>query len=110
MIRVRDAGYPASRKMRRAIRWCSASTSIVVNTPSARMPARSQRPLTPVPVPISTTARAPPDRDQADLVRQGPGDLEGPVLGDVVLGEVPGLRGRGRRGGNGAPPGGDAFG
>src|SRR5436305_1268167 len=58
MIRVRDAGYPASWKIRRAIRWCSASRSIVVSTPSGRMPPRSQRPLTPVPVPISTTARA----------------------------------------------------
>ena len=51
-------GCRPRRTSRLASRWCSASMSTVVSTPSARMPRSSQRPETPVPVPISTTARA----------------------------------------------------
>jgi len=59
-MRVREDVKPASTNSRRAMRWYPASTSIVVSTPSERMPRSSQSPLTPVPVPISTTERAPP--------------------------------------------------
>jgi hypothetical protein len=73
MIRVRDGAKPASTKMRRAIRWCSFSTSMVVSTPSARMPRSSQTPLTPVPVPISTTALALPAAASSRSTRPRPG-------------------------------------
>ena len=49
---------PGSPNVSLASRWCSASMSTVVRTPSARMPRSSHRPETPVPVPISITARA----------------------------------------------------
>ena len=52
------SAMPASAKVSRARRWCSASMSTVVSTPSGRMPRSSHSPETPVPVPISTTARA----------------------------------------------------
>ena len=58
MVRARLAGMPASVKVSRASRWCSASMSTVVSTPSARIPRSIHSPETPVPVPISTTARA----------------------------------------------------
>src|SRR3954452_9520932 len=50
---------PASVKASLAARWCSASTSMVVSTPSAAMPPSRYSPETPAPVPISTTLRAP---------------------------------------------------
>ena len=56
--RTRWEATPASVKPCLASRWCSASVSTVVRTPSGRMPRSSHRPETPVPVPISTTARA----------------------------------------------------
>jgi hypothetical protein len=43
----------------RAARWFSTSMSIVVSTPSSGIPRSRCTPETPVPVPISTTARAP---------------------------------------------------
>ena len=80
---------PASVKASRASRWCSASMSTVVSTPSGRMPRSSQSPETPVPVPISTTARASSTRGE-EAQR---GAAAGPI-GDAadLLG-----RGRGRR-------------
>ena len=86
-----------------ASRWCSASTSTVVSTPSARMPRSSQRPETPVPVPTSTTARASstearkrraapapdPIGHHADLLGPGAGGREHVVLGDELLGVGP---------------------
>ncbi|SHS73153.1 Uncharacterised protein [Mycobacteroides abscessus subsp. abscessus] len=53
-----------------ALRWCSGSTSMVVSTPSSRIPERSHNPLTPAPVPTSTTA-LPPDR-RAKTLRSAP--------------------------------------
>ena len=46
---------PASSKLDRAAAESSRSVSIDVSTPSFGIPAKSQRPLTPEPVPISTT-------------------------------------------------------
>ena len=57
--RVLCEGTPAPRNARRACGNNSDSQSIVVRTPPAAMPSRSHRPDTPVPVPISRTARAP---------------------------------------------------
>ena len=58
--RVPGRGERAARPRR----WCSGSTSIEVSTPSAAIPRSSHSPLTPAPVPISTTARAPIARGQ----------------------------------------------
>ena len=102
-MRARWAGMPASVNVSLASRWCSASMSTVVRTPSARMPRSSQSPETPVPVPISTTARAsrtearkrraapPPEPigDDADLLGAGAGGGEDLVLGDELLGVGP---------------------
>ena len=59
MRRIREEGYPAASKARRASRWSSLSTSMVVRTPSRPMPPSSHRPDTPVPVPISAMLLAP---------------------------------------------------
>ena len=96
MVRTRWGATPASMNASRASRWCSASMSTVVSTPSLRMPRSSQTPETPVPVPISTTERAsrtdarnrsaapPPEPigDDADLLRARPRRREDVVLGD----------------------------
>ncbi|MCY1554263.1 hypothetical protein D9M68_908260 [compost metagenome] len=58
MVRTRWGAIPASLNDSRARRWCSASTSTVVRTPSGRIPRSSHTPDTPVPVPISTIERA----------------------------------------------------
>ena len=98
MVRTRCVGTPASAKDWRASRWCSASMSTVVSTPSDRMPRSSQSPDTPVPLPISTTARASrdggeepqrgaaagADRHHADLLRSRPGGGEHVVPDDVL--------------------------
>src|SRR3954447_11038064 len=102
---------PASLNACFANRWCSASVSTVVRTPSGRMPRSSQSPETPVPVPISTTARAsimdarnrntaPPPLPigaTPTSLAQGPGSREDVVLADELLGVGPagGLHSRG---------------
>ena len=58
MTRVRERARPPDSKARRASRWISGSTSMVVSTPSGPIPSRIHRPDTPVPVPISATERA----------------------------------------------------
>src|SRR5665647_3189286 len=58
MPRTRVGRKPASVNASRAARWCSASVSMVVSTPSGFIPASNHRPATPAPVPISTTADA----------------------------------------------------
>lgn len=55
MTRVRERVRPTDSKARRASRWISGSTSMVVSTPSGPIPSRIHRPDTPVPVPISAT-------------------------------------------------------
>ena len=89
MIRVRDGALPAAANTRRATRWCSFSKSIVVSTPSSRIPRSSHPPLTPVPVPTSTTALALPtaatSRSAAPRPRADRADAE---LGGLLTGCV----------------------
>src|SRR5690606_17627838 len=97
--RVLPAGNPASRNARRAARWNSGSMSMDVSTPPSPRPAmpRSRyRPLTPAPVPSSTTAfaptvvarnrsAAPVDGAAAQLGRPGPGGGHHVVLRKVAV-------------------------
>jgi hypothetical protein len=69
---VREA---AAEKASRANRWCSASTSTVVKTPSACIPRISQTPEAPVPVPISTIALASSNEARKRSIAPPPGPI-----------------------------------
>ena len=57
--RARPGSMLAALNAALAADWWLPSASIVVRTPSSAIPPKIARPLTPVPVPTSTTARAP---------------------------------------------------
>ena len=82
MVRARWVGTPASVKLSRARRWCSASMSTVVSTPSPRIPRSSHSPDTPVPVPTSTTARA----SSTEARKRSAAPPPGPIGVDADLG------------------------
>ncbi len=58
IVRARTGRIRSSVNASFAARWCSASESMVVSTPSGVMPRSSHSPETPAPVPISATAVA----------------------------------------------------
>ena len=107
---------PASVKVCLASRWCSASMSTVVSTPSGRMPRSSHSPETPGAgadlddgaglehrgEEAQRRAAAGADRHDADLLGAGAGVGQDVVLGDELLGVGP-AGGLDRRGDGGLP-------